>query len=141
GAGSRLGGTKALQVLGGRTFLDRVVSTCAESMADEVVVVVGAQADAVEGELDAIRARFADATVRAVRHDGWPAGRTSSIQAGVGAVAPSAHVLLFPVDMPCVRLVTLDALLGVFGYAAALPEIVVPVVVDADGARRRGHPI
>jgi CTP:molybdopterin cytidylyltransferase MocA len=141
GAGARLGGPKALVTLAGVPFVERVVRTCAESTADEVVVVTGEEGERVESLVAALAAALPGAVVRSVRNQAWREGRTGSVQAGLRTVAEGAHVLLFPVDHPCVRLVTLDALLGVFGYAAALPEIVVPVLQDAGGSRRRGHPI
>ena len=53
------------------------------------------------------------------------------------ALPAAASVLVFPVDHPAVRLVTLDALLGVYGYAAAAPDVMVPIVQEGE-SRRRG---
>ena len=137
GAGTRLGGPKALAPLAGRTFLDRVLATCAASLVDEVVVVTGCRREQVEAALPA----GLGVPVRRACNADWETGRTGSVQAGWRAATEGSHVLLFPVDHPAVRVVTLDLLCGAFGYAAQAPEVVVPVLQDSAGARRRGHPI
>ena len=142
GEGRRFGMPKALATLAGVSLVERVTATCADSLADAVVVVAGARSDEVAARVAGVAALSPDVAITTCVHDGWRAGRTSSLQAGWRALPEGAHVLVFPVDHPCVRLVTLDALLGVFGYAAAAPEVVVPVQsVEGFGARRRGHPI
>ena len=140
GEGRRFGMPKALATLAGTTLVERVAATCALSLADAVVVVAGARSAEVAARVREVAALSPDVPVTTVEHEGWRAGRTGSLQAGWRSLPEGAHVLVFPVDHPCVRLVTLDALLGVFGYAAAAPEIVVPVQ-SVDGSRRRGHPI
>ena len=146
GSGTRLGTPKALARVGDRTLVEIVVETCARSMVDEVVVVTGARAEEVERLSAAAGRRHPDVPVRCVRNARWSRGRTGSLQIGWREVPVTAHVLVFPVDHPSVSLVTLDSLLGVFGYAAAQPRVVVPVVScgpdgGPEGARRRGHPI
>jgi len=142
GAGTRLGGPKALAELAGQPLVAHVVGTCAAALVDEIVVVAGAEADAVAEAAAREAAEHPEVPVRVVRHEGWAAGRTSSLQAGLAATAEGHDVLVFPVDHPAVDVTTLDLLLGVFGYAARHPEVVVPVLVDpVTEQRRRGHPI
>ena len=70
-------------------------------------------------------------------NDRWASGRTSSVQAGLAALAPDADAaLLALVDMPLVGAATVAALLDAWRSAPTGTEVVVPV---HDG--RRGHPI
>ena len=143
GEGRRLGRPKALVELEGLPFAVRVADTCRRSLVDEVVVVAGPEADAVEQALTRLK-ELGDgpdlAPVRLVRNEAWRDGRTGSLQCAWSSVAAGTHALIVPVDHPVVRLVTLDVLLGVFGYAAAQPDALVPVL-QSEGERRRGHPI
>lgn len=139
GAGTRLGVTKGLADVGGRSALREVLQTCHAAALDDVVVVTGADAEAVEQELLGL-GTTADVATRSVRNDAWRAGRTGSVQAGWASAAEASAVLVFPVDHPAVSVVTLDLLLGVYGYAGGQPEVVVPAF-GPEGARRRGHPV
>jgi CTP:molybdopterin cytidylyltransferase MocA len=142
GAGSRLGGPKALAELAGRSLLAHVLATCAASLVDEVVVVTGEQAERVAAAAETEALALPELPVRVVRHEGWRSGRTGSLQAGLALSALDHDVLVFPVDHPAVDATTLDLLLGVFGYAARHPDVVVPVHGDdLTGTRRRGHPV
>lgn len=140
GAGERMGRPKALAELAGVPLLERVVRTCAESTLDEIVVITGAAAGDAERLVESLRSSLPGTALRVVRNERWREGRTGSIQAGWASCAPGAHALVFPVDHACVRVVTLDAMLGVFGYAGADLDVIVPVV-ERDGSLRRGHPI
>ena len=130
GASSRMGRPKALLPIGGRAAVDVVAATLRDGGCAEVVVVLGAHADEVcaGARLD---------RVRVVEHAGWAAGRTSSVQAGLRAVAPdAAAVLLALVDMPYVAPATVAALLGVLHTAPDEIDAIVPT-----HAGRRGHPV
>jgi molybdenum cofactor cytidylyltransferase len=141
GEGRRIGRTKALVELVGLTLLERVVATCAASMTDEIVVVTGAEAGDVEAHALALRADVpAEIALRVVRNERWAEGRTGSLQAGWSSCREDASIVVFPVDHALVRVVTLDALLGVQGYAASAPDALVPVTLTGE-SRRRGHPI
>lgn len=133
GGGERFGMPKALAEIDGRSLAEIGATTCASAPLDEVIVVTGARSSDVAERM----ARVRGAPVRCVENAAWRDGRTGSLQAGW---PEGAHALVFPVDHPAVRLVTLDALIGVFGYAAASPDVVVPAI-EREGARRRGHPI
>ena len=142
GGGARLGGPKALAEAAGRPLIAWVVDACRRALVSEVLVVAGAEAQSVEAAIEALPAAPEEETapVRVVVNEDWRSGKTGSLQYGWRALEGAPNVLVFPVDHPAVRLVTLDVILGVFGYAAAAPEIIVPVL-QVDGERRRGHPI
>jgi CTP:molybdopterin cytidylyltransferase MocA len=141
GEGRRLGIPKALARIGDRSLVDLVVSTCRQSLVDEIIVVTGAAAEQVEAEVLATDRPDEGAPVRCVRNEGFASGRTGSLRVGWEA-AGDTGALVFPVDHPAVRLQTLDAVLGVHGYAAGQAEVLVPVLLGPDDeTRRRGHPI
>lgn len=142
GEGRRLGGPKALAEIEGRPLVSWVADLCRRSLVSEVVVVAGAGAAAVQAAVEALPPSTEEDTapVRVVINDAWADGKTGSLQCGWRALAGAPNVLVFPVDHPAIRLVTLDVILGVFGYAAAAPEAILPVLQD-DAGRRRGHPI
>ncbi len=140
GAGERLGLPKALARVGARTLVEIVADTCARSLADEIIVVTGARAADVAEALETVRAAHPAVAIRCVENASWASGRTGSLQAAWRTLPAGASVLVFPVDHPAVRLVTLDAMFGVSGYAAGRADVVVPVITR-DGRRHRGHPI
>ena len=93
GGGSRLGlGAKALLRSGGVTLVERAVGALGEGGCDPVLVVVGAQAEAVA-------ARVPGAQV--VRNLHWAGGLASSFRAGVAALPQeAARVVVTLVDQP-----------------------------------------
>lgn len=127
GASSRMGRPKALIPIGGRPAVEAIVATLRAGGADDVVVVVGRHATEIRAGADLRGARV-------VENPDWATGRTSSIQAGLAALAPGVEwTLLALVDMPLVRAGTVRALL-------ASPRHDADVVVPVHGGRR-GHPI
>lgn len=130
GASSRMGRAKALLDIAGVPAVDRVADLLREAGASQVVVVLGHGAAEIRAG-----ARLAGATV--VDHQGWAAGRTSSLQAGLAAVDPgSAAAWVAPVDVPLFLPATPRALATAFGAARPRPDVVVPV-----HRGRGGHPI
>jgi len=97
GASARLGQPKQLLVHRGRTLLRHTVECAVDGGCDPVRVVLGAHADAVEGELEG-------SVARSVRHAAWDRGIGSSVCAGVAAVqrecARARGVLLLTCDQP-----------------------------------------
>lgn len=99
-----MGQAKQLLPLGSGTLLSRAIDTALEAGLDPVIVVVGANADAVQSAIAAKR-------VEIVRNTLWHTGMGSSIAAGVrhhqGLEADSAAVAILLADQP---LVTADHL-------------------------------
>jgi molybdenum cofactor cytidylyltransferase len=130
GASSRMGRPKALLDVGGRAAVDVVCATLRAGGVDDVVVVVGRHAREIRAGADLRGARVVD-------NPRWESGRTSSIQAGLAALAPAATwTLLALVDMPLVRPDSVRAIVAATHGADPAIDVVVPV---KDG--RRGHPI
>src|SRR5512136_849656 len=100
GASSRMGRPKALLPIGDDTFVTRVCRTLLEAGLDDLVVVAGAEREAVAAEL--VRAGL---TARVVENPRREEGQLSSVLAGL-AVADRPGVdaaLVHLVDAPLVR--------------------------------------
>ena len=130
GASSRMGRPKALLSIGGRPAIEVVCATLREGGAGDVIVVVGRHAAEIRAGADLHGVRIVD-------NPKWASGRTSSIQAGLAALPPTADAtLLALVDMPLVRADTVRTILAAPRATKRKPGVVVPV-----HGGRRGHPI
>lgn len=132
GRSSRMGRAKATLPLDGTdTFLTRIVRTFLEAGVDDVVVVVGHEADAIVSSFSAsgLPARFV------VNHD-YDRGQWSSLVAGLGVVdRPGVSATLMTlVDVPLVTADTVRAVLACYRRTHA------PVVRPTSGSRH-GHPL
>jgi molybdenum cofactor cytidylyltransferase len=132
GRSSRMGRAKATLPLDATdTFLTRIVRTFLEADVDDVVVVVGHEADAIVSSFSAsgLPARFV------VNRD-YDRGQWSSLVAGLGVVdRPGvAATLMTLVDVPLVTADTVRAVLACYRRTRA------PVVRPTSGSRH-GHPL
>jgi molybdenum cofactor cytidylyltransferase len=132
GRSSRMGRAKATLPLGGDdTFLTRIVRTFLEAGVDDVVVVVGHEADAIVSGFgsDRLPARF-------VENREYDRGQLSSLITGLGVVdRPGvAAVLVTLVDVPLVSAATIRTVVECYRRTHA------PVVRPTSGARH-GHPL
>ncbi len=132
GRSSRMGRPKAsLPLEGGDTFLARIVRTFLEAGVDDVVVVVGHEADTIVREFSTsgLPARF-------VLNQDYDRGQLSSLVVGLGVVdRPGvAGVLVTLVDVPLVSADTVRAVLDRYRRTHA------PIVRPTSGSRH-GHPL
>jgi CTP:molybdopterin cytidylyltransferase MocA len=133
GLSSRMGGRpKAnLPLDNGHTFLTRIVRTFLDAGADDVVVVVGHEAEAVVEAFgpSGLPARF-------VRNPEFSRGQLSSIRAGLRAIdRPGVKAMLLTlVDVPLVSSATVRAVMEQYWRTHA------PVVRPTNGSRH-GHPV
>jgi len=96
GASERFGGfPKACLDIGGEPAVRRIARLARDAGASPVVVVVGPHAPEV-------RRALGSEPVAIVENDGWAAGRTGSVQAGLERVPEGDDILLWPVDHPLV---------------------------------------
>ena len=95
GSGSRLGrGPKALLVKSnGETLLNSAVQALLLGGCDQIVVVLGAEAQRVAAHLR-------DVGVKILINDRWSTGMGSSFALGMAAVPPGAGALVALVDQP-----------------------------------------
>ena len=113
GASTRFGATKQLEVVRGKTLVQHAVDAAAP-VVDEVVVVLGHDADAVESSLTL------PANARIVRNPRFAEGQSSSLAAGIEACDPrSAAAVVLLGDQPGVREDHIRALVVAFEGAAA----------------------
>ena len=133
GESRRMGGdNKLLLPLGKKTFIERIVETVVDSRADQVIVVLGHEAERV-------RAKLAGLDVDVVINDRYREGMTTSIHAGVGAASPNADgFMICLADLPMIEAEDLDRLIEAFNRAVGEDpgRIVVPVFEG-----RRGNPV
>jgi molybdenum cofactor cytidylyltransferase len=105
GASRRMGSPKQLLPVAGRPLLERVVAAVNASALDEVVVVLGANADAV-------REAVAFGRARVVVNDRHAEGMSTSLQAGIAALGPDVdRAVVILGDQPDVSAALIDRLL------------------------------
>jgi molybdenum cofactor cytidylyltransferase len=132
GKSSRMGRSKAaLPLPGGETFITRIVRTFKAASVEDVVVVVGHDANAV---VDAFAASDLDA--RFVENPDYEAGQLSSLLAGLRVVdRPGVvAVLVTLVDVPLVDPATVRAVVD--RYHTTHARVVRPV-----RGNQHGHPV
>ena len=126
GAGRRFGAPKQLAPLGGEPVLEHVVTAFAAAPLDDVVVVLGANAEAILERVDLHGAR-------SVRCVDWERGQAHSLRAGVRALANAEAVVVALGDQPLLSPLAIERVLAGRG-----PEA---LAVRATYAGRPGHPI
>ncbi len=134
GASTRLGFPKALAELGGHSVLERLLAAGRSMNGAPRLVVVGAHAREIAARLPQ--------GVELCLHEGWRAGRTSSIQAGL-ARRVGRDVCLAPADTPLVLERTFEALVQSWeAHGAPAQGWLAPYVRDGpEAALHYGHPV
>ena len=132
GRSSRMGRAKAmLPAGGGHTFLTRIIRTFLDAGVDDVIVVVGHEAEQIAASFAAsgLPARF-------VVNREYDKGQLSSLLAGVNALdRPGVSaVLVTLVDVPLVSAATVRAVIDAYRRTRA------PIVRPTSGDRH-GHPL
>jgi molybdenum cofactor cytidylyltransferase len=132
GKSSRMGRPKALLPVGsaGETFLDRVTRTLLDGGVDEVLVVVGADADLIRGQAKE------SSRVSILNNPDHEQGQLTSLVAALRRVDRSAcsGALVTLIDVPLVSVDTVRTLIA--AHIARAASIVRPV---SNG--RHGHPV
>lgn len=128
GASLRMGSPKALLRIGEETFVQHIVGQLHSAGINDVVIVLGADADEIKTSLSWFSGTL-------VINGDWKHGQLTSVIAGLNAF--SHHhldgVLVCPVDRPLITHTLIKNLLKVFQESGK--SIVVPVFQG-----RRGHP-
>jgi xanthine dehydrogenase accessory factor len=130
GLSRRMGApNKLLLALGGEPLIARTVRTVLHTGFDQIVVVLGHQAQLVESALQPLG-------VRCVLNRDFEAGQASSVRAGLAALVPPVDaVMLCLGDQPLLEVSDLGALKRAF-RERPLGSIVVPMWGDS-----RGNPV
>jgi molybdenum cofactor cytidylyltransferase len=114
GASRRMGEAKQLLALGGRPLLEVVVTAACDSHLDEVVVVLGAQADEI------VR-RVALGRARVVVNPLYEKGMSTSLRAGIASLsAATSRAMVILGDQPDIDAPLIDRLLEAHA-ASGLP--------------------
>jgi molybdenum cofactor cytidylyltransferase len=129
GESSRMGRDKALLVFRGRTFLETSISTLREAGVEPIVVVLGHHAQEIRRAANLER-------VQVVVNENYSHGQTSSLQAGLLALAdPKIEAaMLWLVDHPAVSTETVGLLMAKFRETHA--SVIIPRYRG-----ERGHPV
>ncbi len=135
GAGARLGGRpKPLLELGGVPLVMRQLITLSGAGIDEVVVVLGHHADAIEAVISHL-------PITIVRNPSPDDGQVSSVRLGLRALSPRLDALMVALaDQPLINEQDITALIGAFKKRGDA-TMVVPRVATADGERLPGNPV
>ncbi|PVW05336.1 hypothetical protein DEA06_06200 [Microbacterium sp. Gd 4-13] len=125
GAGTRFGGPKSLaRTAGGESWTVRAVDALRDGGCDEVVVVLGAGADAAADLVP-------DGTRVVVAAD-WAGGLSRSLRAGLRAAAGADAAVIVPVDTPDLPAAAVARVIAEAGRAP---------LVRAEYDGRPGHPV
>jgi len=128
GTSSRMGSPKPLLMVGGRTLLEHVLQTVRDAHVDDIVVVLGHEANRV-------RSHVSFDGARSVVNPAYAEGMSSSIRAGVQAAdARSDGFLIVLGDQPFVDPATIGALMARRNGSNA--KILIPTYEG-----RRGNPV
>lgn len=100
-----MGSPKQLLDVGGRPLLERIVAAACASRLDEVVVVLGAEAQSIRNAVDMGRARV-------IVNESYAHGMSTSLRAGVGALGDNVdRAVVILADQPDVDASLIDQLL------------------------------
>jgi len=128
GPSSRFGSQKMLALLSGRSVVRCTVEHVLASRVDDVVVVVGRDAEAVRGQL-------AGLPVRCVTNARYTEGQSTSLDAGVASLDSSVRAAVIVLgDQPSVTPEIIDALIDT--YRESGKPVVVPIYQGT-----RGNPV
>ena len=108
GLSSRMGATKLLADVGGKTMIRHVVEAACASHAGPVIVVTGHAAPQIEGALDGLKIEF-------VNNPDFAKGLSASLRAGLNALPEDCDgTLILLGDMPGVDIALIDRLIAAF---------------------------
>lgn len=134
GDSSRMGRPKALLPIGrnGESFLQRIARVLREGGVEEVIVVLGRDADLIRAALP-----VAPHEMRLIENKNHEQGQLSSLLTGLGAAdRPGVRaVLVAPVDVPLISPETVQTLLNAYHRADGAP------IVRPTKQGRHGHPV
>jgi molybdenum cofactor cytidylyltransferase len=127
GESRRMGVTKQLLPFGHNTILGQVIRNALESNLDEIIVVLGYQAQEIGQNIS-------DAPVKVVVNPEFREGLSSSIKKGLSNITETSAVMILLGDQPLVGKEIINRLLAELGRGDR--GIIVPVYDNI-----RGHPV
>jgi molybdenum cofactor cytidylyltransferase len=128
GEGRRFGGTKQLERLHGKPLLQHAVDAAVGAGVEEIVVVVGHDADRVRGAVEL------PAAARFAVNDRFAEGQSTSLAAGIRALdASSVAAVVLLADQPGVEARHVRGLIDAFDLATREPAILRIAFRDGPG--------
>jgi molybdenum cofactor cytidylyltransferase len=125
GRSSRLGRPKQLLDVHGQPLIRRTVARAVASALDDILVVIGHEAEAVRAALDGL-------PVRIVANPDAERGQSTSLRAGLAALSPQTEAVIFLLgDQPTVDPATIEALIAAWRSTRA--PVVAPQYSDGLG--------
>ena len=136
GAGQRLGGRpKALLELGGVPLVMRQLIALSGAGVDEVVVVLGHHADAVEAAIEQF-------PITIVRNPSPDDGQASSVRYGLQMLSPKLDaIIVAPADMPLIGEQDIVALIGAYRKRGDAAMVVPRVTATGGEPALPGNPV
>lgn len=116
GGGSRFGGRKLLAPYRGRTLIEATLSGLHGAPVDEIIVVVGKDAEELQGVCEPYG-------VRLLENPDWEKGMSTTVRAGIGALGPEVRAaVILLADQPLVGAEAVARLVAAFegGAGAAV---------------------
>jgi molybdenum cofactor cytidylyltransferase len=130
GMSTRLGRNKLLLPFKGQPLIAHAVDTLMASKVDEIIVVLGHEADQV-------RAAIGNKGVRFVENSDYRLGLSTSVRAGFAAVpVQTTGIMIYLADQPLLEAGEVDFLIRAFVEAGKAKSIVVPFFRG-----QRGNPV
>ncbi len=130
GESKRMGRPKQLLIWQGKTLLQHSLASLIGSVADEIILVLGHEADRIKETLPAL-------PIKIVFNPDYRQGMASSLRRGLLALDPGSEAfLVLLADQPGIGPEIIDTLIRTFQQADPKPGIVRPVYRG-----RQGHPV
>jgi molybdenum cofactor cytidylyltransferase len=131
GMSTRMGQNKLLLLFKGKPLIAHAVDTLLASEIDEIIVVLGNEADKVQEKL---RGR----QVRLIENPDFREGLSTSVRAGVTAVSRQADgIMVYLADQPLLEPADVNRILRAFVHAKNAGKSIVVPFFD----RQRGNPV
>ena len=128
GFSRRFGSPKALALINGVTVIEQLQNILIHSQVGEIVVVLGDHADDIKSHI------LNHKKIRVVYNKDYNLGQTSSFKVGLEAISTEAlGVMLLPVDVPTIKVDTIDFLVDQF--LLKRPSTLIPTYYN-----KKGHP-
>lgn len=128
GRSTRMKSNKLLLKLDGETLIERVLKAATKSSADEVVVVLGQDAERIKGRLARLKCKL-------VTNPDYMKGQSESVKVGLKAVSRDADaVMILPADVALIDPQTINKIADEYRKSK------MPIVI-ASHQKQSGHPI
>ena len=128
GKSTRMGFPKLMLTIKGKGLLQHVIDNVLKSKVDDVIVVLGAEAEKLRKEIDPSKARI-------IVNPSFNEGQSTSLKAGLRSISPESQaVIILLGDQPFINDATVDALMD--KYLESGSPVVAPVYNG-----KRGNPV